>query len=271
MSPSAKRNLGGISVFIRNALFDIADIKQLFSTSNNPSMASYITDLSVDNRTESIHMPVYIELKGRTRRQIPTADVPPQEMSENFVKLMWNDTFKQQYIINMIESLDSIFSPFNEALDRNDVNSAVDILNSCFYQFGSIMQPRSDRPRPKPPFVSKPNRWFNQTCAFLRANVIQKLRYFRLTRSDLALQYYKTARNEFKSTCRSAKLELEHQERAKLTSAARSNNPKIFWNLLKNGSCPNRVNISVNEWFDYFKHLFNPLTNRESAQILIIN
>ncbi|KAL4231868.1 hypothetical protein ACF0H5_009444 [Mactra antiquata] len=144
---------------------------------SDPSMASYITDLSVDNRTESIHMPVYIELKGRTRRQITTADVPPQEMSENLVKLMWNDTFKQQYINNMIESLDSIFSPFNEALDRNDVNSAVDILNSCFYQSGSTMQPRSDRPRPKPPFASKPNRWFNQTCAFLRANVIQKLRY----------------------------------------------------------------------------------------------
>ncbi|KAL4235415.1 hypothetical protein ACF0H5_007051 [Mactra antiquata] len=32
MSPSAKRNSGGIFVFIRNAQFDIADIKQLFST-----------------------------------------------------------------------------------------------------------------------------------------------------------------------------------------------------------------------------------------------
>ena len=237
-------------------------------TDGSPSLIDYIlsdmtlhdrfVDFKIEDRTESIHMPVWLEIKGQLSCPPDLNDSASSHDDVNFdiPKFKWDERKKDQYIEQIVSDLDSMFDSYNTALDNNDIFSALNQLTNCFANAGSIMTARNRSNKASTENLNS-QRWFDSTCKYLRSVVLRKLRHFRLFRSDAALQGYKSAKNTYRETCRDCKSQFHDQERAKLSAAANSRNPKYFWNYLKNYSGLSRVNISVEDWYNYFHDLFN--------------
>lgn len=239
-------------------------------TDGSPSLIDYIlsdmsisncfTDFTVTDRIESIHMPVSIELSfNASSNSNDTVPNHEDNTGNEYIKLKWDETKRHHFVEQMSAGLELMYDTFIDALTRNDVSSAIQNLTDCFVEAGTTMVTGLRRNRIHNTNIDSYHQpWFNHTCRNLRANVLRKLREFRLTRSDNALQDYKSIKREYRETCRASKLRHEADERAKLIAAANCKNPKFFWNHLKSHSGLKGVKIKMGEWYGYFHGLFNP-------------
>ena len=99
--------------------------------------------------------------------------------------------------------------------------------------------------------------WFDDECVRLKAVKYQNLRKFRNTGSMEDLQRYKQSKEVFKQTCKCKKEEYKEGVREKLLSLMKE--PTKVWKYLKSlqtGITGSNNSISADEWYQYFKALF---------------
>ena len=135
-----------------------------------------------------------------------------------------------------------------------DITSLTTNLSDIVNSFNEILYTCGKCCLKKFPYTaaSQP-KWFDSTCKELKYLKNKSLRNFRRSRSEINLQAYISARNEFKGYCYTKRTEYFDKQLNDLIDFA--SNPKSFWRKLKNmcsKNMPNYNTISAEEWKTYF-------------------
>ena len=170
---------------------------------------------------------------------------------------MWRNDHAQCFH-DKLQSDQSILM-FNDVYNDciNDrLESAVTTLNNIIRSCASGMAQRN-RPQSK---SSKDAPWFDGECNDAKILMKAKLRHFRARRTDDSLDEYIQPKASFKKLCENKKLSFRISRVEALSNALESGNSREFWSFLK--PVLNTSNsITLNEWYSYFKKLYNELYN----------
>jgi Reverse transcriptase (RNA-dependent DNA polymerase)/Endonuclease-reverse transcriptase len=103
-------------------------------------------------------------------------------------------------------------------------------------------------------------RWFTYKCLRSRRNMYKALNIFRRSRTYCNLSFYLVSKKAFKRNCDFAKKQFENKIVQNLQNIQF---PKQFWqavNYFRENKHSTSSAISLIQWYDYFKKLYNPAT-----------
>ena len=222
----------------------------------------YFSDFGVSDILFSIHCPVYCTLK--LERHCVQSDSVPGEKLKSWEKIKWNESMKGDFL----ERFRNIFNNFGITFE-NSGTSAIDKLSAFIrmFQDEAVNMKCKNRTRN---FANKQSPWWNSDCDQAKKVKYQALRTFRQTNSLVDLDVYFTARNRFKAITRNCENEYQKQNRHRLVEAR--NNPKKFWNTLKQEAektfSVNSCTIFGTDWFNYKGLLTSQTAEADDSPIL---
>ena len=222
-----------------------------------------ILDFCVDSRTESPHLPVWVQLPLKIKRHI-----------ERISHLMKSNSCPQAYsrsprdIQAFIENIKTNFTGSflsSVMMKKEDLSEDINVIISNIVdklKCSAIHKTRSNISKTQPV-------WFDRECESLKNIKLRNLKQFRRIRSEEYLQAYINSRKTFKNIiCEKKKIFHEKQLESLISCVADS---KSFWSKLKIITCkgnPNRsVNITSQEWFIHFEQLFADVNQEDSEMV----
>ena len=151
------------------------------------------------------------------------------------------------------------YSEFRNLMVNNEYNLShylPDFIN-VFQSAGDLMRVKLKQPRYFINKVCQPL-WWDPVCSQAKSTKQGALRKFRTTNSCEDFTSYKIQRSRFKAMCKLKKRKFEKEKRSELIDSRK--NPKLFWQNIKGSFCTKPAcnnEINSNDWFKYFKILFD--------------
>ena len=220
------------------------------------SLFRFITDFSVLDRLESIHMPIVLEYvfqfeNANNARVLPTSQPEQPEF-------YWNPDNQELYLQNLCTNLENISETFHNAISRNDCETSLKILTEAVRNAATCMKARR-RINKNNTCIKRPAKtWFDNDCERLRTVATRAIRHFRYVKIAEALSTYKLAKSEYKELIKNKKNAYFERQRILLANAAADKNPKTFWNMLKSRTKSLTSDITPDQWYEHFHGVFNP-------------
>ena len=220
---------------------------------------SCISDFEIQDRLESIHMPIRLELSfaaiNNTSDQINDTGENVSDNREYF-RYYLKDDQQHEYIYTLSGKLEAMLEDFLNFIENDQFSNALDKIMECLSIAADGMKKSAQVIKNKTHNLSQP--WFDEECACFRSKTLNALRSFRVTRSPESLGVYQNLKKTYKNLINQKKDAYTRKQTFKLEQACDNKNPREFWRFLKSDKCSPSINISTNEWFHYFSNLFNP-------------
>ena len=218
-------------------------------------------------QSNSDHFPICLTLK-QSSRSMSNNEHPRYETDHCDLlplnKLKWFESEKESYLRSFSEKLNENTESFSALCEENNINEAVDLLNTCVKT--SVTQQSTNKQKTNSQTV-----WFDKECEEGKRSKYRALNDFHRTNTTVDLDIYLNARREFKSLCKVKKKQYFKKQTEMLIENSLKTNSKDFWRQIKahtNSKSPKITRIASREWRDYFKTLLNPGQNndRQSAE-----
>ena len=172
---------------------------------------------------------------------------------------------QQEYIRTLSEKLESMFANFINLLENDLLSAALEKINDCIMTAAEGMKKSTLKHFSKIGTHCQP--WFDAECVSFRCKTLKALRCFRITRSLESLSMYQSLKKTYRKLTKDKKAKFKQEQAVKLEKACDDKNAKEFWRFLKAETQSPSVNISKNEWFEYFSNLFNESNDLENEHI----
>ena len=195
-----------------------------------------INEFSIACKPYSDHMPLMLNLSSNIKSNVKCCTLPP--------KLKWVGSKKQKYC-NILNSL-----PLLELFHSNDN------INSKLNSFVDKIYAGANSIKNKKIFESK-NKWYDCQCESARSDMFDKLDWWRKFNLDTFKTLYIESKNRYKSLCLEKKNSFMTKEIEKLNKIHSS---KEWWKLansMKNVAPKIGNNITIDCFYDHFRHLFS--------------
>uniref|UniRef100_UPI003AF4937F reverse transcriptase family protein n=2 Tax=Thiolapillus sp. TaxID=2017437 RepID=UPI003AF4937F len=208
-------------------------------------IAEKVVKLEVTERFESKHLPVEVQIGGRSDNSVPKHDSP-----SHIEKLIWDDNKRSDFEENVRKEL--FVKEINRATIslRLSVDEAVKRLSECLLTAAHCMV-RNVYTGPRQSV------WFDCECKTLKRELRKWYRKFRRAESGAERQKnrigYITCRKRYRTLIKNKKQNYKIERVQNLL--AKSNDPKQFWREVRsvNRVAQQQPKISEDEWFNHFK------------------
>ena len=149
-----------------------------------------------------------------------------------------------------------------------DINLAIDKILDIYKKAGECMRVRNRNTISAFKKYENQPRWWDCDCVNAKHRKYSLLRRFRWTCDEHDFSSYKTARNQFKSVCKSKQSVYEKRKQEELVNSR--SNPKLFWSLVKSNNSFIGVtdNISAENWKSYFQSLLYKDNQRSLTDLI---
>ena len=206
---------------------------------------------NLPSNSSSAHLPIYCNIET-----IPSINKEVSNLNSR-IKYQWDPNMEQVFLNRLLE-VD--FSDFILSIDHSEIDGSVKKLNSVIQNCASEMKHTS---RPKgisDQYKSTQPAWWDDELQDLKVLRNYWLNKFRKCSMRLNLNNFLQAKKDFKKMY-NIKADVYFKE-LNIKISDYKNNSKKFWNLVKkvNGTNQNsnaQIQITPNNWFDYFKQLLN--------------
>jgi len=206
----------------------------------------------VDNQVESDHLPVSVSMRlakdiatDRTEQYVTYAD-----------KIVW-DKEKENQFIDTLYNNDGIKLELENAtrILENDVDRALSMFVDCLKDASSCMVKSVSSDSSK---KHKGPGWFDLECKEAKKDSKRKLRKFRHSRMDEVRVEYVEAKKKYKELIKLKKRQFKRQKVEALANSL--SNSGNFWKEVRSFGGDRKTivknNITITEWYDYFKGVF---------------
>lgn len=197
-----------------------------------------IDSFSIEDKTWSDHLPLYLVLKLNTSTRNPDT-----KMEKLLPKLKWCHKDKEKYIENVKTSI-RLLKENNTVIDLSTIT---DIIKSSQQQTNKINKS----------WVAK-SPWFDWNCQHARQNSFKMLKKYKKSHNADNKQNYLQANKRYKEICEESQRKYYKKLEVKLNSI---NDSKTWWKIareIRNQPCKELGNVSSSEFRSYFMQLLNP-------------
>lgn len=183
--------------------------------------------------------------------------------SNSSYKYKWNDGQKDNFRRNLITRLPDINNIFN-GINRREKKSVNDAICDFVKVIDEVASPFFKR---QMNFDSKGTlganrttraKWFDDECREKKIVYINALNTFNIDKSILNRQYLCDKRKEYKNLIRRKRRKYHFTEMKKIESL-RHKRPRDFWRLFKTSKSIKGKDLSVDDFYSYFKNLLNEI------------
>ena len=217
------------------------------------SLIQHVMNFSVEERTESDHLPILITFEGQ---QDVIFNTPSNDNTDmNFLGYKIPADHKHLFTSKLSDILtNTVIREMCFAIDNDnlDINIIMDMFLSIFRQAGEDFKKKPKK------VMSDSQPWFDSELKRLKKEKYKQLRQFRQSRSNEDLNTYLRARNGFKNMTKTKKDQYHQNKLDYLLSSV--NDSKSFWSKLKymTGRKVRQINnITTEDWLEHFETLFN--------------
>ena len=233
----------------------------------SPELISLCTDLKVNERIESIHMPLSLTLTVSRLQSSDTNILPDHRRSNSLTKMMWHPE-KAHIITEMCSSSD-----FQNciALANVQVEESVDLALQTFT--GAIKKAaactlKNIRPHDGYHSDRHTHPWYDQECRTSKKITRKALRNFNKMKTKENRTIYVKERKRHKKLLRSKEKEYKENIVDKLINNC--NNSEAFWKEMKKHKRKVKVqnNITKDTWFRHFSSVLNENAEHKEEDIL---
>lgn len=215
-------------------------------------------EMNICHRIESKHAPIELYV-NKPQKEQNTSAKPKTYKVEKFI---WDPEKQEDFNKAVTDTnVTNILAEACTLVDVN-VNAAVDKFQEAVCIAGECM---------KKSFTMggiRKQAWFDRECREQRTSLRKVLRKFDNDNMDTDRIQYNQKRREYKELLRNKR----HSHRQNIVNALNNagNNPTEFWGKLRSylGKKVQSNTILAQEWFDYFKNLFNNLVNNNENENL---
>ncbi|MEW8542106.1 MAG: reverse transcriptase family protein, partial [Candidatus Thiodiazotropha sp.] len=237
---------------------------------STPEVFKLVTNFKVhDPSIFSDHCQLSFELK------IPVALTTENKQFPNCTsKLKWKQEFENDYFaqlsdVTTTDKLDETVRVINE----QQANPSLETVNNIVEDFSSVITDVAKQffltnIRTKSSSkVTKPQpKWYSEECEQSRKCFHSNLNRYRNEKSDINRENLVGSRKLFKDNVRKCKFEYDKIQTRKLINA-KTSNPKEFWKMLGSFTAHKEVNITSEEFANYFKAINNPTDQFYNADV----
>ena len=218
----------------------------------------FVSSFTIIPRTESDHFPLVTTLSGFCTANESLTD--PVYLNSCFTlinPLTWNFHLSNNYLHEMNICLNEIYEKFMSCINSKDIDTANNILNECIKKSSDCMQNNYNHKNVK---ASLQPKWWDKNLASLKRDKYMYLHIFHLSNDTYDLEMYLQSKRLFKNMCSVKRNEYDKKIVLDLVEKASDKNSKSFWHLFKSMTTTHvtvQPKISVDNWFEHFKHLYN--------------
>ena len=159
-----------------------------------------ISDFEIQDRLESIHMSVRLELSfaaiNNTSDQFNDTGENVSDNREYF-RYYLKDDQQHEYIYTLSEKLEAMLEDFLNFIENDQFSNALDEIMECLSIAADGMKKSAQVIKNKTHNLSQP--WFDEECACFRSKTLNALRSFCVTRSSESLGIYKNLKKTYKN------------------------------------------------------------------------
>lgn len=211
-----------------------------------------VCSLQVENKIESDHLPVVLNIK------ISHSFVGSQESDDHFEeaseKTVWNKTKEEEFFQCLnTDDVQSLIILARNFL-KTDIDKAVDYFVQGICRASECMKKKVGLKNSR-----KKSAWYDNDCKEAKILVKKKLRVFRRTRNHNDRMEYVNANKTFKKLIRNKRKLFRQNQAAALASS--SKNSSAFWthvrHLMGDKKTDHSIKIELNTWYTHFQNLFN--------------
>ena len=246
----------------------------------NPSLIDYFlsdadfmstfSDLKVDYRYESHHLPVWLRLKINVYKQDKTTNALEAKFLPRY---LWNDQHASMFLDSFCAK---DLSAVTENLAQNKIDEALFVftdgmrqaaVNLCCNRVRKVNESESVNKRTQ-------ERWFDGECKSARINTIKQLKLFRKHRNTHNLLLFKEMKDKLNKLYAIKKKIFNDHEKAAVLDSIENKDNIVFWSTVKKYTKRKQFNnatISDDAWLTHFRDLYNPGTQQNSRFALNTN
>ena len=216
-------------------------------------LSSLIQSFSIIPRPESDHFPICATLKVKNTLTLAENEIVS---CHPINKIMWKADKSQEYYNNIDKHLCDSYVIFQDNIKSENIDSSIDILNSCISKASKCMQSH----RKLNVAESTQPLWWDDECQELKTQKYKCLDTFHFSNEDRDLELYLQSKKSFKNLCKSKQKEYDKYIINDLALKANSKNSRSFWSLFKKiltKPANNSSSITPAEWYCHFKNLLN--------------
>ncbi|KAK6178495.1 hypothetical protein SNE40_013279 [Patella caerulea] len=220
------------------------------------SLFCKVNDFCVLNNDISKHFPISCDIKLRSMED-------KRAVCDTTVRYRWKEKNSDMFesLISEPEFMDDLEDVYR-VLDLNNIDKAVLKLNESLKTVGDKANMRCGPKRSRHPLCP----WFDSDLEVLKQSKCKLLNKFRLTNNEADLDDYLNVKNRFKLDCKSKKKSYQKSQLEKLCD---DKDPKMFWIKIKvyiQKRIPPTININIENWYNHFKSLLNPLVESSDEE-----
>jgi hypothetical protein len=206
----------------------------------------FVSCLNVDQRVESHHMPVRLEM-----RAVPVTQSDSSNETRSSTKLKW-DPSKSQLYLDFLLSVDG-----QRRLD-DALNSIVDSAERALGEFVSLILDAGQCMRRSVNFAARTRRnnaWFDEECRKLKRDANRALNKYMRTLKDADRILYTQKRADYQTKLREKKN--IHKQNLRDSLLENKNDSTSFWSTIRRvrSRVSSRVTISIETWKNHFAGL----------------
>ncbi|MEW8546516.1 MAG: reverse transcriptase family protein, partial [Candidatus Thiodiazotropha sp.] len=162
---------------------------------------------------------------------------------------------KNEYIEIISEKLNASSDQFKNYVVNNNLQKALDTVMECIYTAAQCMKIIKSKSNKN---TNKTQPWFDAECKMLRVQTLKALRKFRRLQTVESLRAYQCSKKAFRKATSDKKRQYVNMQTLKLSQACDDKDQKSFWNFLKGSHDRLPLDISAQDWFNYFATVYNP-------------
>ena len=215
------------------------------------SLFRFITDFSILDRLESIHMPIVLEYVFQFENANNPGVLPTSQPEQP--EFYWNPDKQELYLQNLCTNLENISETFHNAISRNDCETSLKILTEAVRNGATCMKAHRRNNKNNTCIKRPAKTWFDNDCERLRTVATRALRHFRYLKTAEALSTYKSAKLEYKELNKNKKNAYFERQSILLANAAGDKNSKTFWNMLKLRTKSLTSDITPDQWYEHLQ------------------
>lgn len=251
-------NFGGILLNGRSKHDEQGDIT--FLNSQGASVIDYaiasseicknILDFRVLNEIYSDHFPIEIEIRIISKCQSRQSYECQVQKMKRVPRLLWTLQDQKCFAIKISQT-------FLQSVNKNEPPNVGAVINSI-----KLASDKSVKIVPK--IVNFTKKWFDFECFRKRLQSFRKLQVYRKTNSEGDRVDYLKINKEYRNLC--ARKRIMYIEKLAESLENLESNEKMWWKMVReiNGyTYLKGCNISIDEFFHYFKNLYNPKVNHK--------
>lgn len=244
-----------------------ASVNDYFIASTD--MVSLCTDVKVDERIESVHMPLVLSVK-RIHSKIDSDSRPTDDSCQpcTFSKMKWHAE-KAHAFTEMISSSafqDSI--ALANAQIELSLDDALETFTGAIKGAATCMTHKVRTHNNNSSFPHKHSHpWYDQECRTSKKNARKALRSFNKSKTNENRALYVEERKRHKKLLRTKEKEFKGNIVDKLINTC--NNSEEFWKEIKKHNRKFKVknNITKEEWFHHFSSVLNESVEENEGDV----